>query len=126
MASSITLVRLLHNAAIMNHQPQARITPGSTNHRHGGIGIVTITADIKAQLRLRPGIQHMRDSGPDNAVFLPCRDQHRDRCRQRCIPQFCAIHTRRECAARELQPEVMEVKQDIVQGTDQEEQAREQ
>ena len=65
--------------AIVDHQPHPCVGPGGGHGGGDGGGIVAIAANVEAIIALRPGAEHMGDSGADHGIFVPGGDQHRHR-----------------------------------------------
>lgn len=77
--------------AIMDHQPEARITLGSGRGGCERRGIVAIAADIEPQQRMRPAGEQVGDGIADHRRFVPGRNDDGRRSVERTVHQRGAL-----------------------------------
>lgn len=106
--------------AIMDHDPQPVVSRRRVHRGSYRLGIVAIAADIDAQIRLRPGREHVRERFTDDGGFGPGRDENRRAAAQPARAQFIAIETRSLCPAVQPEPQPDQIDRDVVDRPDQE------
>lgn len=115
MASIRVMVRLLHNAAFMHNDFDARIAANSAAYRLGGVRIVGVASDEDPQVTLRPRCQGMRHRKLDDLRFLPGRNKNRGAARERPCRQRRARDFLRLGPAGEFQLNPGEIDGELVE-----------
>ncbi len=105
--------------AIMDDQTNPPIPRTGLHRRGNGLRIVAVAADVKPQLRLRPGFDGVADGGGDNPGLAPGGDEHGGDAGQRAVRHVFRKHGRTDPSPHE-QPQPRDVDRQLVGHADQE------